>query len=247
MFKAIGWSVMAWGLAAAIAGCGDDEGSTSGAGGGTGTGGSAPQGSLNEATARDSASTSIDGANTAVAGQGIDAARELFPLGALSLGLVQPAGPSPQAALGETGSVKQAVQTGVCDCAGESCTFDACNDSDWGSDLAITGTISWTSGNVVADLHYVGTSSDGVSTYDFGVTMDVQVGTGTIDGTVGTTGAITTQGFGNSWDATIDFNAVSFDAGGCPAAGSIDVTATTKMATVESTASSTITFDGSGC
>jgi hypothetical protein len=234
-------------VAAMIAGCGDDGGSTGGAGGG-GTGGSAPQGTLNESGARQSSTTAIGGANTAVSGDGTKAALELFPLGTSALGLVQPAGAGPQnVELGETGSVKQAVQTGVCECMGETCHFEACGDTDWGSDLTITGDISWTGGNVVADLNYMGTSSDGVSTYEFGVTMDVQVGSGTIDGTVGTTGSITTQGFGNTWDATIVFNQVGFNDSGCALSGSIDVTATSKISIQESTASSTITFDGSGC
>lgn len=217
--------------------CGDDSESE-----GDG-GGAQSNGQVNEAAAQGNATQTITGSKTAISGDGLAAAYQLASLGTSALSLVQPAG---QAGPQSEGQAKQAVQVGTCDCTDTQCTFVGCSDDAYPNPFTIDGTLSWGGGHVVADLTYTGSAA--AATYDFHLTMDVTVTDTTIDGTVGTDGSVQSSGYGTTWESSLDMNGITFNASGCPTAGTLDVDASVDgPSTADYSATTTITFDGTGC
>jgi hypothetical protein len=226
-------------MSAAFVGCGDDTG------GGTGGGGSqTPNGEVSPQAAQSNTTTAILGSQTAIGGDGLAAAYQLASLGTSALSLVGPAGSQPQSV---TGEAKQALQTGVCECTGTSCTFEDCSDDSYAGTFTLNGTLSWANGNVVADLQYAGSDASG-QTYDFSVAMDVTVTETSIDGTVSSTGSVNAQGQSVSWESDLVMNDIQFGAAGCPTSGSLDVDASVTYAGSQTySGQESITFDGTGC
>lgn len=239
MKKASFWLVLP--LLVQAVGCGDSG--SSGTGGSGGAPGNA--GEVNPQVAKSNATQSIQGARTAIAGDGTAAANQLAGLGASGLSLVGPAaGAGPQS--GEYGQAKQALQVGTCECDLTSCTFVGCGDDADPNGLRIDGSLSWADNHVVADLTY--TTSSGGANLNFHVGMDVTVTATTIDGTVSNEGTAETSGFTTAWESVITMTDVTFNDSGCPTSGTLDVEASVDgPATADYDGSSSITFDGTGC
>jgi hypothetical protein len=207
-----------------------------------GGGGGGKKADVNEQAAKGNATTSINSSKTAVAGDGMSAAYQMSSLGTSALGLVTPTAGRP---IFDRIELPRNVRAGVCECDADSCHFEACTGDGQGGTLTLDGDLSWGGGHVVANLDYVGDAQQ--VTYEFSVDMDVMITETTIDGTTSSVGSAVTQGISSTWNSQMDIDNVTFNAAGCPTAGSIHVDANVSYAGQAYTGTADITFDGTGC
>lgn len=233
------------GVAALFAACGgdDDEEATQ----------NASPGTFNEANARSSAKTSVSTVANLQAGT-TDGTSGGFAL----VGAAQSLGGSVSIGSGGVGQAAQAVgETGTCDCdeAARTCTFVDCGNSYW----TMNGTMSWGE-STVWDLTINTTATQGTTagaTYTIVSAGNLTVTATSIDGTMSSDGTYdygaavegqATAGVtGWTWESDAAFDAVQYNASGCPTSGSVEISATYSVAGTNYTGGGTVTFDGSDC
>ena len=225
----------------AMAGCGSDEESEEQP--------ETPKGTVSRVVAQTTTTSVISAVNLAVsANDGPGAAFALASSGAAAFSIITPAsaGAAPQSALG---SAKQALTTGTCECTGTSCTFVECGTDDAGAVWTIDGSMSWGDGDIQCDLTIAG-DFQGFK-YAMHEVCDLMVTSTSIDGTMATDGSYEVPANGSnvsaSWNSSITFNDVQYSAGGCPASGSVNVSASVTAYGSSYAGSGEVTFDGSGC
>lgn len=148
------------------------------------------------------------------------------------------------------GTAQQADTSGTAECTDTGCTFTSYADTSGGSSWVIDGTESWSSSKFACDLTMTG--SYGGFTWNFHEIAALTLTDTSIDGTLTTDGSydLSIAGVGGgtvTWNSTVTFKAVKYDAAGCPTSGSIDVEASTDAGAGSYDGSGTVTFDGSGC
>jgi hypothetical protein len=227
----------------ALAGCGGDDESED-------PGPQAQPAQVNEAAATQTAASVRQAMSIARSGDGTAAAFSLASAGSAAFSLVTPGAAAPQAVPGGgIGTAKQKLQTGTCECTETSCTFEACGDDSNPNAWVLDGTISWAGDHLDCDLSITGTSQ-GFS-YTFHEACDLAVSDTSIDGTLDSDGkydiAQGGQSASFSWDTSIDFDAVTYDAAGCGVSGSIDVDATVTSGGASYHGAGSVDLDGSGC
>jgi hypothetical protein len=195
-------------LALTVFACGgDDETEPDPSGGNDGT--------VNEAVVEQVATTAFDAAQTAVGGDGQAAAFAMLGVGTSAIAIVTPgtAGSSPM------GQAQQALAQEGCECDTNTCNFTGC---DTGSGITLTGSISWTDNSLDCDYSIGG--SNGAQTFNYAILCDLDYTDTSLDGSLSTSGDITAGGQATSFNTSLMFNMVTFDASG-PTGGSIDVSA----------------------
>ncbi|MCA9583612.1 MAG: hypothetical protein KC416_17555, partial [Myxococcales bacterium] len=138
----------------------------------------AMMGTVNEASAKSTAMQSISATTTLTSSMdpnaGQAAANQYMAVAMGAQGIVTPA--VPQAGTG----------AGTCTCEGTSCTFQDCGDDN--GQVTMSGTISWTGGNVVMDIDY--NVTQGVTTYELSVEGDITVTETSITGYLKSNGSL---------------------------------------------------------
>lgn len=210
----------------ALAGCGDDSAEDDGDDGGNTTA------EVNEQAASAVVAQSTRSVASLQAGDGYGAGMGMLSVGTSALGILTYGGSS-QASNADVGAAASAACEGADQfCTGDEtsgeCTFTNCSDAGY----AIEGFIRWTGSSLDCDITFTAEAAgEGVTTSGtYHVVCDIDYTPTSIDGNITFDGSSYTEANGQTYDtvfdSSVDYNDVIFpEGGGCPTAGSVDVSA----------------------
>ncbi len=240
----VGVSIAAFGLV----GCGDDSETTEEDGGGTAA-------TVNEAQAASVVAQSTRSLASLQAGDGYGAAIGMASVGSAAFSLITPGSGSSAQSAPDLGVATQAACEGadeLCTGTAESgtCTFTTCTDAGY----SIVGDVSWTSTSLDCDLTFTidAAVSGATTTGSFHLLCDIDYTSTSIDGNISTDGESSTSANGQtvdvSYDTSVDYNDVIFpEGGGCPTAGSVDVSASVTANGQSYSGEGSVSFPSSQC
>lgn len=208
-----------------VVGCGDDSED------------SQPQaqpGQVNEQSAKAAARGTVQASLTAVSdNNGESAAFQLQSVASQTQGIISPAAPSGAAMriLGAVGPSLGTLDSEGCECSETSCTFQECGSE--GSASSMSGTMSWDGGHLKCNLTFKTAGTAMASDVELTTTCDLKVTETSIDGTLGTSGKVSSitgaEGTGlgaYEWATTVHFDEVAYDSAKQPISGSVHVEGT---------------------
>ncbi|MCA9602079.1 MAG: hypothetical protein KC417_08650 [Myxococcales bacterium] len=220
------------GLALALAACGGDDKKSS-----------AKPGTVNEATAKSTATTTVQTATTLTtstdANQGMTAANQFMGVAQAQSSIITP-------------DFSGGTTAGTCSCEGTSCTFQDCGDEN--GSFTMSGSLDWTGGHIVGDLEYnINSAGSGVSAvYNITLSIDLTVTETSVDGTLSTHGSYSIDLMGQggadtsgaySWSSSVDYMNVMYSgAGGSPTGGSLHVEAMYTIAGIDYAGEADVSF-----
>jgi len=207
----------------------------------------AQQATVNEQAAKSSASSSIAAvkpiatSSDGLATSGPGAAFALVGAASGMLSSIQPTSGQGAAAFrlpyqaSPIKSIHQAVQSGTCDCTETACNFENCTDSSAGFSYKLNGSIAYENGHMTCtdfsfEMSLDGSSSGGGTfTAVYNLDCDVTLTETSIDGNLHLSGEMESnyggQAANATYDVSVDYNDVTWDANGTPTGGSVDVSA----------------------
>lgn len=243
-------------LALGLGACSSDDGSST-----ADSGPPAQTGTVNQASAKGSSTSMVSGVSIAVnQNQGMGALQQLVAGAQSAQGIVTPSvgaqgatGTRNVAIKDAIGQVAQAITSCNDACKGTVCEFKGCGSEDGGS-IVISGTLSWTDGNVkcIGLTYDIDQSAAGGTKTKIGLECDVTATPTSLKGKIKATGSASigaaladagvSGGFGDvSWSSETTFVDVTY-ASGKPTGGKVQVTATTTAAGQSYSGSAEVTF-----
>lgn len=221
-----------------------------------GCGSSGGDGTVNETAAKAVSAQLISAVTKARTGSdGPAAAFALAGVGQSAQGLVtvNAEGYSGQASGEKIGAAHQKDVSGSAECTETGCTFKGFADSTSGAAWTIDGSLSWAKNKFTCDLTMTGDFQG--QAWTFHEVCDLTVTDTSIEGTFATDGKYSLGaglgglpgGVETTWDSSITFTAIKYNANGCATSGSIEVEANYSANGYSSSGSGSVTFTGSGC